>query len=140
MRYAELPNVEAAVNAVLAAAGLRAYSSSPKRSPVFPHVVTMRLGGTPAERHALDAPRIQVEVWGDRDTSKSAVLDYATAAWLALQEAEGTTVELAGDEDPVFIAAVNPEIGLQWLPDPPTGRPRYIFSLRVYARRSVLAS
>jgi hypothetical protein len=134
-RVLDLPNVEAAVNVGLQATGLRAYSSVPARSPSFPLVVTYRLGGTPAEKHALDAPRIQLEVWGETSTSKSDLLNYARDAWRELLELEGATVELS-DGEAVFISSVNPEIGLQWLPDPPTGRPRYIASVRVYARQS----
>lgn len=140
----ELPNVEAAVNTVLHDAELRAYSSIPNRA-TFPLIVSMRLGGTPAEKHALDAPRIQIEVWGGGkgdpggETDKSAVLNYGRDAWKALLEAEGDTVELS-DGERVALNAVNPEIGLQWLPDPSTGRPRYVASLRIYARQSVRAA
>jgi hypothetical protein len=133
-RFETLPNVEAAVNIGLQAAGLRAYSSSPKKGAVYPHVVSMRLGGPPAEKHALDAPRIQLEVWGDNDSTKSEVLDYARDAWRELLELEEEIIELS-DGERVHITEVAPEIGLQWLPDPPTARPRYIASLRVYARR-----
>lgn len=135
----ELPNVEAAVNAVLDEAGLRVYSSIPGRSPTYPLIVTMRLGGAPAEKHVLDAPRIQLEAWGMKSTKKNAVLDYARDAWKALLEAEGEIVELANGEA-VMLTSVNPEIGLQWLPDPATARPRYVASLRVYARSVVRAS
>lgn len=132
-RVETLPNIEAAVNIGLQAAGLRAYSSSPKAA-TYPHVVSMRLGGTPAEKHALDAARIQLEVWGDNETSKSAVLNYARDAWREVLELEEEIIELS-DGERVHITEVAPEIGLQWLPDPPTARPRYIASLRVYARR-----
>jgi hypothetical protein len=130
----DLPNVEAAVNIGLQAAGLRAYSSLPK-TPTFPSIVTYRAGGRPAEKHALDAPRIQFEAWGDTSTSKTALWNYAREAWREALELEGETVELS-DGEAVFISAVEPEIGLQWLPDPPTGRPRYIASFRVTARQS----
>lgn len=134
-RVLDLPNVEAAVNIGLQDAGLRAYSSLPN-APTFPAIVSMRLGGAPAEKHALDAPRIQIEVWGhEKTTSKSELLNYARDAWRETLELEGETVELS-DGEAVFISSVNPEIGLQWLPDPPTGRPRYIASFRVYAKQS----
>jgi hypothetical protein len=138
-RVLELPNVEAAVNIGLQEAGLRAYSSIPSKGMTWPLVVTMRLGGNPAEKHAIDAPRIQLEVWGDTSTSKSDVFNYAREAWRELLELEGETVELS-DGEAVFIASVDPEIGLQWLPDAPTGRPRYIASVRVTARQSVRSS
>jgi hypothetical protein len=134
-RVLDLPNVEAAVNVGLQATGLRVYSSIPAKSPSFPLVVTFRAGGRPAEKHSIDAPRIQVEVWGETSTSKSELLNYARDAWRELLELEGETVELSDDEA-VFISSVDPEIGFQWLPDPPTGRPRYIASVRVYARQS----
>lgn len=129
----ELPNTEAAVNMILAEAGLRAYSSIPGR-PTYPLAVSMRLGGAPGEKHRLSGARIQVEAWGDKSTDKSAVLDVARTAWRALLEAEGETVELSDDER-VLLAGVNPEVEPQWLPDPRTARPRYLFSMRVYARQ-----
>lgn len=134
-RYADLPNVEAAFNIALQEVGLRAYSSIPAKGATWPLIVSMRLGGNPAEKHALDAPRIQMEVWGEKDTDKSTVLNYAREAWREALELEGETVELS-DGEAVFVSAVEPEIGLQWLPDAPTGRPRYIASFRVYAKQS----
>ena len=128
-----IPNTEAAVNVVLDQAGIKAYSSSPKKAAVYPHAVSMRLGGAPGERHALDAPRIQIEIWGDNTTKKADVLELARDAYHAMLEAEGSIVELS-DGERVMLSAVMPEIGLQWLPDPPTARPRYVMSLRVYAR------
>ena len=135
----DLPNVEAAVNVGLQAVGLRAYSTLPGKSPSFPLVVTYRAGGRPAEKHSYDSPRIQLEVWGDTSTTKSSLLNYAREVWREALLLEGETVELS-DGEAVFISAVDPEIGLQWLPDPPTGRPRYIASLRVTARQAVPAS
>ena len=127
-----LPDVEAAVGVILRAGGLRSYSSIPGKGQ-YPLTVVVRAGGTPAERHALDAPRIQVEAWGDEANTKSEVFDLSREAWRLILEAEGETVEAAGER--VQITGIVPEIGPQWLPDPPTKRPRYLFSLRVYARR-----
>lgn len=144
-RVLDLPNVEAAVNMALHADDIRACSSIPKKNPIFPLIVTMRLGGRPADKRALDAPRIQLEAWGAGagedagETDKSTVLNYGRDAWKSLLEAEGETIELS-DGERVFISAVEPEIGLQWLPDPATGRPRYVASLRVFARQSVRAT
>jgi hypothetical protein len=134
-RFLPLPNVEAAVNIGLQEAGIRAYSSIPSKGATWPLVVTYRAGGVPAEKHAIDAPRIQLEVWGDTGTSKSAVFNYGREAWLELLDLAGETVELS-DGEACFFSAVEPEIGLQWLPDLPTSRPRYIASVRVYARQS----
>lgn len=135
----ELPNLEAAVNVWLDADGLRAYSSIPGRSPEFPLLVSMRLGGRPGDKLALSGGRIQLEAWGgsketDGEAStKTAVWDLVRQAWRRLLEAEGEIVEIPNGER-VHITAVEPEIEPQWLPDPPTGRPRYIASFRVYGR------
>lgn len=134
VRFEEFPDVEAAVGTWFIANDLRSYSSIPK-SPTFPLLVVSRLGGTPAVRQALDAPRIQVDVWGETTTKKAEVFDYARTAARWLAELEDQSIEIAGGEI-VQVTAVRPELGLQWLPDPATGRPRYIFASRVYARRT----
>lgn len=126
-----LPDVEAAVGVVLRAAGLRSYSSIPG-SPTYPLTVVIRAGGNPGEKHSLDGARIQIESWGDEGTDKGTVYDTARDAWQAMLEAEGEIVEAAGER--VHLTGVEPEIGPQWIPDPPTKRPRYLFSMRVYAR------
>lgn len=134
VRFEELPDVEAAVGTWFIAQGLRSYSSIPN-NPTWPLLVVMRLGGQPAVPQALDAARIQVEVWGDSSTKKADVFDYARRAARWLNELEDQSVELSNGEV-VQVTASRPELGPQWLPDPPTGRPRYIFANRVYARKT----
>lgn len=135
----ELPNVEAAVNVWLADDGLRAYSSIPASSPTFPLIVTLRLGGAPGVERVLSGARVQLEVWGaskadDQDaSSKTAVWNYVRQAFRRLLEAEGEIVELSNGER-IHLTRVAAEIEPQWLPDPPTGRPRYVASFRVYSR------
>lgn len=136
-RFDPLPNVEAAIGTALNEAGFRAYSSIPGE-PTYPLLVSNRLGGVAAEVHSLDAPRIQVEAWGDRTTSKSEVWRLARDAYGALLELAEAMIELADER--VFVTEVRPEIAPQWLPDPRTARPRYIFSVRVYARRLLAPS
>lgn len=139
--YEDLPYTQAAIGEILRAGGLRAYSSIPSKNPQYPLCVITRAGGVPGERHALDGPRIQIDAWGDEQTSEKELWGVAREAWRLCLEAEGTHVEVGGaDPERVFIAGVDPEIGPQEVPDQRTARPRIIFSLRVYARGSVLAS
>ena len=137
---ATLPNAEAAIGRVLIDAGLRAYSSIPAKSPVYPLAVVQRLGGVGSWPPASpDRARIQVDTWGDEQTKKNDVLDYARLAWRAAHLAEGQTVEI-GNGEAVFLAAVNDEMMVQWLRDPRTARPRYIFTLSIACRAVDMAS
>lgn len=130
-RFRELPNIEAVAGTALTAAGMRAYSSIPGKDPVYPLIVSMRLGGVPAEKHALDGARLQVETWGDLSTSKGEVFDYCRRALRELLELEGEVIELEHAGERVQVTDVTIETGPQWLPDPRTARPRYLFTLRV---------
>lgn len=122
------PDLEAIVASALRDAGVcggRVYSSVP-RTPTWPLATVKRLGGIPADRRALDAGRIQVDVWGN---NKSEARDAAELARRSLHEAEGTTfTEFQG-----FVTGVEDELGLTFLPDPDSGRDRYVFACRVLA-------
>lgn len=105
--------------------GSRVYSSLPK-NPTYPLVTVHRIGGVPAERHRLDAARIQVDVWGN---SKSEAFDLAQQARVALHAMEATTytTPVAG-----YVTGVADDLGLIWLPDPVTARDRYVFGVVIY--------
>lgn len=126
--WATFPDIEAMVGKVLRDANVvsqRVYSSLPS-SPTYPLVTFARLGGIPADERKLDRARIQIEAWGN---SKSEARAGAEAARKAVHLSEGTAVpQFAG-----FITRVEDELGLMFLPDPPTGRDRYLFAVAVYA-------
>lgn len=127
--FTTMPDIEAICSAAIRNAAIvaaRVYSSIPK-DPTFPLIVVERIGGTPAIRQRLDAATVQVSVWGG---TKSQAHDAAQAARVALLELEGTAVT-----DPVaaFVTAVDDAGGMIWLPDPLTGRDRYLFTVSVYA-------
>lgn len=127
--YDVFPDSEAIVGTWLRDGGLavgqRVYSSIPK-TPTFPLITLRRIGGLPAEKHRLDRPMIQVDVWG---TSKSEAQDIAQEARTRLHELEGQSVTGA------VVAGVADTLGMSFIPDPPTARDRYIFgvSLVVHA-------
>lgn len=127
-----LPDAEAIAFEVLDGEGLSAHGRIPD-SPTWPLLTVQRLGGIPAERHWLDTARIQVSAWGgdDRDTARAEARDLADAARAALHGAEGTAVASAG----AFVTGVEDDLGLAYLPDPQTGRDRYVFAVRLYAHR-----
>lgn len=142
--YLDLPNIEAAVNAILKADGIRAFSSIPgdaadldpdvdeaAQPHAYPLAVTARLGGAGGERHALDGARVQVDAWG---TNKATALDLIGRVWRLLHEAEPSKIELT-DGEVVWISGVDDETKPQWLPDPRTTRDRYIASFAIYARQ-----
>jgi hypothetical protein len=121
------PDAEALASKVLRDASItglstRVYSSIPN-DPTWPLVTVKRIGGVPVERHRLDHPRIQIDVWG---TSKSEALDIAQAARAALHAMEGQSYS-----SPVTgtVTAVRDDLGLTWSPDPVTNRDRYIFGV-----------
>jgi len=110
-------------------AGGRVYSSLP-HTPAWPLITLERIGGNPAERHYLDAPRIQVSVWGN---SKSEAHDIAQQARVTLHGLEGTTVTTGGGAPAnAVITGVEDDLGMFWSPDEVTGRDRYIFGVRLY--------
>ncbi|MGH2651414.1 MAG: hypothetical protein ACRDHK_09430 [Actinomycetota bacterium] len=128
-RFEVFPDAEAVASVALRAASItdlevRVYSSIPK-DPTYPLAIVQRLGGNPAERHHLDGPRIQVEVYAE---SKSQAHDVAALARVALFELEGTAVS---DPD-AYVTGVEDAVALQWLPDPATDKDRYVFSVYLY--------
>lgn len=134
MEFDEFPDAEAAAAYLIREAdvpnvGARVYSSIPT-NPTYPLIILHRFGGVPAERRRLDRARIQVEAWGG---TKSQARTAAAAARVALLAGAGTTLSTGGGA-PVnaFISEVEDELGLQWLPDPPTNRDRYIFGIAIY--------
>jgi hypothetical protein len=127
-RFSPFPDIEALVGTAIRDSGVVSggvFSSVPTK-PVYPLAVVKRLGGIPAERHRLDAARIQVEVHGD---NKGQAYDAADAARIECMELEGTT----SSEWAAVVTGVDMELGVTYLPDPDTGRDRYLFAVVVYA-------
>ena len=133
-RFNPFPDAEAAAGWSLRNAGIaggRVYSSIPT-SPTYPLVVLRRIGGQPAERHYMDASRIQVDVWGN---SKSEAFDLAQSARVILHDLEGKTLTTGGGSPvDIVIQAVDDDLGLQFMEDAITGKDRYIFGVQLYVR------
>lgn len=87
-------------------------------------IVIHRFGGVPVERHRIDSPRLQFDVFG---TTKANAFDVATAARVNMMSAEGQVYSTP----PCFLSGVADDMGLTWLPDPKDLRPRYIFALQL---------
>lgn len=122
--YDIFPDAEGLVGDILRAAGItagRVYPSVPKE-PIWPLTTFARIGGIPSDRHALDYPRIQIDVWGE---NKAQAREQALLARLALLKAEGVAFASRN----AFIASVEDDLGLTFQPDPSTGRDRYIFGM-----------
>lgn len=130
--YDAFPDSEAFVAWAIrsaAIAGLNGVYSSLPKNPDYPVVVVGRIGGPPIERHRLDSPSLQIDVWGgDQATTH----DIAQEARVAVHSLEGGTYGIA-DDCPVSIvvASVEDSLGLTFMPDPTSGRDRYIFGLRL---------
>lgn len=138
--YLVFPDLEAIASTVIRGAGIPnligVYSSIPAK-PTYPLATVKRLGGNPAVREALDAPRIQVDVWGGAPgdstatVSKSMIQDIAQLARVALLRAEGQSYT-----SPVraLVTAVRDSLGVTWSPDPTTKRDRYLFAMFLYGQ------
>lgn len=130
--FLPMPDVEASAARLLReaqfnAVPVRAYSSLPN-TPTYPLCVVQRFGGRRSEKHKLDAPRIQIDVWG---TSKSEARDLAELAERTLLEA-GETHRFVS-EDECQITSVEEELGPTFQPDPVSKRDRYVLTVRIYA-------
>lgn len=129
-RHEPFPDIEAACISALVGANV-AGGNVASRIPAsgdYPCAVVRRLGGVPAVERRLDTARIQVDVWADdHDGAQAEARDIADAARLALHALEGEDIADG------FVTAVVDESGLMLLPDPDTGRDRYLFSVFVYA-------
>jgi hypothetical protein len=106
--------------------GPRVYSSLPDRK-TYPLARIQRVGGLPAERHRLDRPNLQVDVWGD---SSSQAFDVAQLVRAALFDMEGRSFrESEGAPASGFVAGVVDTLGMTFLPDETTSKDRYTFAV-----------
>ena len=85
-------------------------------------VVVTRIGGVPSIAYRLDNPRLDVDVYA---ATKEAAHDLAQLARARLHELpEGDHTALGA-----VVANVTDDVGLQYLPDPDTRAPRYVFTV-----------
>lgn len=126
------PDIEAIASRIMRDASItggRVYSSIPA-SPTYPLTVVRRIGGLPTVAEWLDMGRIQVDVYGN---NKSEARAAAEAARRALHAAEGTIFPVQAG----VVTAVRDDLGLTFLPDPDTGRDRYVFGVAITAHQYV---
>lgn len=124
-------DVEAAVGGIIRAANVtnlaqRVYSSIPSKNPSYPLATVKRIGGIPIIRERVDRARIQVDVWGD---TKGNAFDVTADVRAVLFDAEGKTY--SDSNVTLFIAAVEDDLGIAFLPDPNTARDRYVFGVAI---------
>lgn len=122
-------DVEALVaNAIRDEAGVaalvsdRIYVGNIPEKPTYPFGRLFRLGGPTDFLGHLDHARVQFEAFAR---------DRVTALDLA-REMLGAALPLVGSFDEGVVTGVAPFIGITYLPDPPTGYPRYIFDLVIH--------
>lgn len=85
-------------------------------------VVVTRIGGLPSIAYRLDNPRLDVDCYA---ATKEAAHDLAQLARARLHELpEGDHTELGA-----VVANVIDDAGVQYLPDPDTRAPRYLFTV-----------
>lgn len=100
-----------------------------KKDAPYPRLVIGRVSGSPGPIPAhLDSARLQVEAWTDLPAdggSKPAAALLARTTIAALYEMVNVT------HDEGVVTDVEVAMGPQWLPDPTTSRPRYVFDVIV---------
>ena len=97
----------------------RVYTEVPSRA-TYPLGKVHRIGGIPTIRQHFDHPRIQVEAWADTKREAHDVGRILQAALHAMPE----SVHALG-----VVTGVDDDLGLIWLPDPVSKKPRYIFGI-----------
>jgi hypothetical protein len=116
---------------VTAKVGTRVWAiRKPKEPPTVaePYVLVQRLGGTKAVPRRLDAPRIQIDVWGGSEYRAHEAARIINAAMWEIHKITAAT-------HPAIVAigiptGVDEESGPSWLPDPvdPGNTPRSRFT------------
>lgn len=104
---------------VIDAIAERFYTEIPSRA-VYPLGKVHRIGGIPTIRQHFDHPRLQVESWADTKKQAHDVGRILQAALHAMPDVEHTLGVVTGVDD---------DLGLIWLPDPVSKKPRYVFGI-----------
>lgn len=94
-----------------------------KIEAALPRLRVVRIGGILAVPRRLDGAHIQFDAWAATEADARGL---AATAHAAMWEASNVT------NNGAVISGVEDTGGLQWLPDPTTNVPRYVFSQRVY--------
>jgi hypothetical protein len=134
MPWEAFPDIEALVGYWLRTqiGGSRVYSSIPN-NPTWPLVTVKRIGGIPRIETMLDSAHIQLDVWGNNKSEARDLADNMRRTLHAMQGQKFATA--SGAPDNGYVTAVTDSLGLTFLPDPTTGRDRYIVGVYVYAHR-----
>lgn len=129
--YPLLPDVESALVSALRASssigavfGDRIATSLPS-DPTYPFLTLTRTGGADIVPRWFEGATVELQVWG------GAGEEVATAA--AVRLARSVVLGLSGVYDGAVVTGVETVLGPRNLGDPETGRPRYIFEVRVFA-------
>jgi hypothetical protein len=123
MRAAVFPDSEAvAVQWLRAAVGVVVATDLNGWQAGQARVVVTRIGGVPSIAYRVDNPRLDVDCYGP---DKAAAHDLAQLARARLHELP------TGDHTALgaVVAHVRDDVGLQFIPDPDTRAPRYLFTV-----------
>jgi hypothetical protein len=128
-RFLTMPDAEQIAGDWLRGYGLacedRVYSSLPAKKE-FSLLTVKRIYGTPAVKQVLDSAVLDAQAWGN---SKTEAHNLAQEARVALLEMEGQEIDGA-----IVTAVVDePGQGIRYVEDPPTGKDRYVFAVRVFS-------
>jgi hypothetical protein len=124
------PDIEARSIAFLAASAdlqvlieERVFRALPNPA-TYPLITLFQLDAEAIVEDRLYRHRLQITSWADR---KKTAYDVAATALRVIHD-------LVGVRQDAFVSDVSDESVLQWAPDPPTDRPRYISRVGVVAR------
>ena len=135
-----LPDVEGALRtwlrgrtAITALVGQRVFFGVPKKADTWPLITLTRVGGGDDQSQApVDRALIQIDCWGDLDTSgngkKADATTLVNTVRAELQAVDRRTA-LSADVDAL---GINVET-VVYLPDPDNARPRYVVTAEVTA-------
>jgi hypothetical protein len=97
-------------------------------SPVFPCIVIIRVGGSWDDIHHLDSADLQIEAWADQGKGQEKVAEVAAATIRACFARD----QIPGVHTLGVVTGSVERYGPTWSWDPPTGRPRYVFGVRLF--------
>lgn len=126
------PDAEQVAVVILNAASFTPYTvecgTELQSGTTYPAIVATRVGGVPRERHRLDRPNVQLDVWAD---TKAAAHDVAQMARTHLHSAEGKVWGIgSGPVVPIaVVTGVEDSLGLSWQFDTISNKPRYVLGV-----------
>lgn len=131
MTFGQIPDIEKSIvdllnnnQDIIDIAGANSVSTEIPAGATLPRVRISLSGGIPTVQGWLQAPRINIEAWGN---NKEEAFDLINAISLTLMTYENGTQVNEGT-----ITGIRQDTGLAWSPDPDTKTARYLLGFTIY--------